>query len=148
MQLLTFTLNGIEFGIAVNDVVSIETRMNIVSVPESPANIRGIINLHGEIVPIYSLANRFGYGNQEIENVVVAGVGGMKVGLEVGRVKEILEVQDSNIINMPEIMNAAQNCFHNIASNQKELIVLLDVAKLVTTEEQKGIRKMIEDQSK
>ena len=32
MQLLTFLLNGVKFGIPVNDVESIETRMNVVNI--------------------------------------------------------------------------------------------------------------------
>ena len=35
MQLLTFLLNGVKFGIPVNDVESIETRMNVVNIPNS-----------------------------------------------------------------------------------------------------------------
>lgn len=145
MQLLTFTMKEVTFGIPVSNVESIETKMNVVGIPNSPPNIRGIINLHGDIVPIYNLASKFGYEEQKIENVVVAGVNGMKIGLEVGRVKEILEVDDVHIIPMPEIMNATQNCFNDVASNNKELIVLLDTEQLFPAEEQQGLKKIIED---
>lgn len=144
MQLLTFSLNGITFGIPVSHVESIETRMAVVGVPNSPPNIRGIMNLHGDIVPVYSLASRFEYPEQAIENVVVTGINGMKMGLEVVSVKEIVEVDDMHIIPMPEIMNATQHCFNDVASLNKELIVLLDVGHLVSTDEQQGIQRMVE----
>ena len=51
MQLLTFTLTGMDYGISLENVESIESKMNVVVVPTSPANIRGIIRLHGEILP-------------------------------------------------------------------------------------------------
>ena len=63
MQLLTFTLTGMDYGISLENVESIESKMNVVVVPTSPANIRGIIRLHGEILPVFSLASRFGLGN-------------------------------------------------------------------------------------
>ena len=47
MQLLTFLLNGVKFGIPVNDVESIETRMNVVNIPNSLPQVHGIMNLHG-----------------------------------------------------------------------------------------------------
>lgn len=146
MQLLTFLMNGICFGIPVNDVESIETRMNVFGVPEAPSNIKGVIKLHGAIVPIYSLASRFGYPDGNVQNVIVAGVNGMKVGLEVESVREIIEVPDREIEHMPEIMNATQNCFNDIASKDKELITILSVQNLISSEEQQSIRKLIDDQ--
>ena len=147
MQLLTFTLNGVDFGIPVKTVEAIETQRNIIPVPNSPAHVQGIMNLHGEIIAVYSLASRFGYGNLPVGNIVVAGIGGMKVGLEVEQVKSILDVEDRNVIPMPEIMNATQNCFNDVASSQKELIVLFDVGKLLSQEEYQGISKMVDDNS-
>ena len=43
MQLLTFLLNGVKFGIPVNDVESIETRMNVVNIPNSLPQVHGIM---------------------------------------------------------------------------------------------------------
>ena len=117
MQLLTFTLTGMDYGISLENVESIESKMNVVVVPTSPANIRGIIRLHGEILPVFSLASRFGLGNIAVDNLVVVNVGGMKLALEV----------------------------NDVASCQKELIVMLDVKSLVSQEEQAAIRKMISD---
>jgi len=68
MQLLTFMLNNVRFGIPVDDVESIETRMSVVGVPNAPAHIEGIVNLHGDIVPICNLAEYFGYPKQDIKN--------------------------------------------------------------------------------
>lgn len=148
MQLLTFTLNSIDFGIPVKTVEAIETQRNVIPVPNSPAHVQGIMNLHGEIIAVYSLASRFGYGNLPVGNIVVAGINGMKIGLEVEQVKSILEVEDKNVIPMPEIMNATQNCFNDVASSQQELIVLFDVGKLLSQEEYQGISKMVDDNSK
>ena len=52
MQLLTFLLNGVKFGIPVNDVESIETRMNVVNIPNSLPQVHGIMNLHGEVIAV------------------------------------------------------------------------------------------------
>lgn len=145
MQLLTFSLNGMDYGIPIQDVESIESRMKVTIVPTSPAHIRGIIRLHGVIVPVYSLASRFGFGELPVENLVVSSVGGMKIALEVEKVREIVNVENKRVLPMPTIMNAEANCFNDVASCQKELIVMLDVKSLVTLEEQKAIRRLITD---
>ncbi len=147
MQLLTFMLNDIRFGIPVSDVESIETPMRVVGVPEAPAHIRGIMNLHGEVIPVYSLADRFGYGERKIQNIIVARMEGMKIGLEVERVDEILEVQDRYVTPMPTIMNASQHCFNDVVSYHKELIVMFDVSHLIPEAEREKIQKLLKDRA-
>lgn len=145
MQLLTFSLHGVDYGIPLQDVESIENIMNVVNVPTAPAHIKGIIRLHGEIIPVFSLASRFYFGQLPIQNIIVVNVGGMKLALEVEKVKEIVDVENSHVLPMPAIMNGAQNCFNDVASCQKELIVMLDVKSLISLEEQQQIRRMIDD---
>ena len=136
MQLLTFMLNNVRFGIPVDDVESIETRMSVVGVPNAPAHIEGIVNLHGDIVPICNLADYFGYPKQDIKNVIVASMNGMKIGLEVESVREIIDVNEKQVIPMPTIMNANQSCFNDVASYDKQLIVMFEVSKLMPQSEQ------------
>ncbi len=138
MQLLTFLLNGVKFGIPVNDVESIETRMNVVNIPNSLPQVHGIMNLHGEVIAVYSLAEQFHYPEQEINNIIVASMNGTKIGLEVGNVDEIIDVPDEKVISMPVIMKAVENCFDEVASYAKELIVLIEVSKLMPEPEQAG----------
>ena len=117
MQILTFILNNIEFGIPVSDVSSIETTMNITPVPAAPAHVKGIVWLHERLIPIYSLVSKFGYPEQKIQNTVVIEADGVNLGLEVGVVKEILELPDKQIIPMPVIMKGTQNFFNDVASS-------------------------------
>lgn len=148
MQLLTFELNGICFGIPLVDVESIETKSRVVEVPDSPPHVRGIMKLHGEIIPIYSLTDRFGYQEQKISNIIVANANGIKIGLEVQDVNEIIEVDNTSVTPMPELMNARQNCFNEVAYRGKELIVVLSTSNLISLAEQQEIKKMLEDRSK
>ena len=145
MQFLTFTLNGIDYGIPLKDVESIEINKDVMKVPTAPSHIIGIIRLHGEIVPVFSMSSRFGVAEGRIESLVVANVDGMKIGLEVEKVKEIVEVENRQVLPMPSLMNGVKNCFSDVASRQKQLFVLLDVASLVSMEEEQEIRQLISD---
>lgn len=145
MQLVTFSLNDTDYGIALKDVESIDNRKQVVNVPTAPRYIRGIIRLHGEIVPVFRLAARFGVEEGQIENLIVVNVDGMKVGLEVGRVKEIVDVENDGMLPMPVLVNSERNCFHDVASCKKELIVVLDVGSLISMEEQRQLRRIIDE---
>ena len=122
-------------------------RMNVVNIPNSLPQVHGIMNLHGEVIAVYSLAEQFHYPEQEINNIIVASMNGTKIGLEVGNVDEIIDVPDEKVISMPVIMKAVENCFDEVASYAKELIVLIEVSKLMPEAEQQAIQKLVEQQS-
>lgn len=147
MQLLTFLLNGVKFGIPVKDVESIETRMDVVDIPNSLPQVHGIMNLHGEVIAVYSLADQFNYPEQQINNIIVASMNGFKVGLEVGSVEEIIDVPDEEVVDMPVMINATETCFEEVASYNKKLIVLLEVSGLMPKEEQEAIQKFAAQQA-
>ena len=85
------------------------------------------------------------YPKQDIKNVIVASMNGMKIGLEVESVREIIDVNEKQVIPMPTIMNANQSCFNDVASYDKQLIVMFEVSKLMPQSEQQGIKQLIDD---
>ena len=145
MQLLTIRLNEVKFGIPIESVQSIEERIQVVSIPRSLPYIKGIMNLHGDIVPVYSLAEKFGYPQQEISNIVVTNVNNTLIGFEVNRVEEILEVSDKDVVPMPNLIGNQENFIPEVAHHNKQLIVLLNVNEVVAAEEQQNIKAMLEE---
>lgn len=147
MQLLTFMLGEVKYGIDIKYVQSIEQRIQTVSVPNTLPYVKGIMNLHGDIIAVYSLPIKFGYGQQQqIENIVVIDLEGLKIGFEVCKVQEILTVSDEHVFSMPDIIKSSQECFNKVADNQKNLIVTLDVSRLLSDEEHKTIEEMLANQ--
>ena len=63
---------------------------------------------------------------------------GMKIGLEVESVREIIDVNEKQVIPMPTIMNANQSCFNDVASYDKQLIVMFEVSKLMHSPSSRG----------
>ncbi|MDD6170185.1 MAG: chemotaxis protein CheW [Lachnospiraceae bacterium] len=145
MQLLTIRLNDVKFGIPIESVQSIEERIQTVSIPRSLPYIKGIMNLHGDIVPVYSLAEKFGYPQQEISNIVATNVNNTLIGFEVNRVEEILEVSDKDVVPMPNLIGNQENFMPEVAHHNKQLIVLLNVNEVVAAEEQQNIKAMLEE---
>ena len=145
MQLLTIRLNDVKFGIPIESVQSIEERIQVVSIPRSLPYIKGIMNLHGDIVPVYSLAEKFGYPQQEISNIVVTNVNNTLIGFEVNRVEEILEVSDKDVVPMPNLIGNQENFMPEVAHHNKQLIVLFNVNEVVAAEEQQNIKAMLEE---
>ncbi|CAN5736669.1 chemotaxis protein CheW [soil metagenome] len=60
MDLLVFDLGGARFGLDLTSVREVVRAVFITPLPDAPAVIEGIIDVRGEIVPVYDLRRRFG----------------------------------------------------------------------------------------
>lgn len=147
MQLLTFTVGGGDFGVPLKDIELVEGRSNeIVELPAASAHIRGLVTIRGDIVPVYSLASRFGYHAEELRYFVIVNVEGMKLGLEVDRVNSVIEPEEAEVLSVPLFLGGRGSCLKNIiSSKQRRLIVLIDVNELMPQNERAEIDQLIAD---
>ena len=59
-QLIGFFVGAEEYGLEILRVKEIIRVREITRLPRSPGFVKGIINLRGDVIPILSLAERFG----------------------------------------------------------------------------------------
>ena len=57
---LTFLTGGEGYGLPVLKVREIMKVMEITSIPQVPAYVRGVINLRGKVIPVIDLRLKFG----------------------------------------------------------------------------------------
>src|SRR5215471_1055834 len=62
---LTFQVASEEFGIRVLKVREIMGLQEITAVPQTPAHVKGVINLRGKVVPVIDLRLKFGVATSE-----------------------------------------------------------------------------------
>lgn len=101
---LTFTLDRELFALPVSKVLEILEISPIVKVPLSPAYMRGVINLRGNILPVIDARNKFGMPDAPFtihSCIVVVGIGTGKdpllVGVLVDSVKEVIGIPETAI---------------------------------------------------
>lgn len=144
MQLLTFALGGIKFGVRIEFVKSIDVAMKVTQIPHSFSYIKGITNFHNTVIPIYSLARKMNYPESTMQNVIIAEVDGIQMGFEVEEVREIMDVPGEQVIPMPNLISHDQIYLTDVAHKKEELVVLLDLKKIIE-QESENIKKILED---
>jgi purine-binding chemotaxis protein CheW len=142
VQLVIFDLSGEEFGLDISQVREIIRMQDITPVPKAPQFIEGVINLRGQIIAVMDLAKRFGLdrtNRTEKTRIVVADVGGNTVGLIVDEVPEVLRISESNIDQTPSMIETQIHAdfIRGVGKMEKRLIILLNVNKILTSEEAK-----------
>lgn len=145
-----FKLNGEIYGIDITLVNGIEKEQHIVSVPNAPEYIKGIINLRGTIVPVYNLARKFNVLDisPTDSQLIITKIGEMLLAVEVEGVEEISDIPVSAISEVPKIIRGAKTSYiKEIAKVEKELLIILDVDSLLTEEEQKDVEEFVNQQN-
>lgn len=109
-KFLTFKLGAESYGINVLSVREIISLPAITVVPQMPADVRGVINLRGKIIPVLDLRRRFGFpdGKITVQTCVIvvqvsyeSGRSGQQ-GLLVDGVEEVLQINDSEMEDTPD----------------------------------------------
>ncbi|MGB9640228.1 MAG: chemotaxis protein CheW [Anaerolineales bacterium] len=146
-QLVVFELANEHYGVDISAVESIIKMQQITTVPQAPAFVEGITNLRGSILPVMDLRKRFGLKEIGKDNsqstrqhdesrIVVVSMEGMKVGMIVDAVSEVLRVPSDAIEPPPPMVTSINSAFiTGIAKVGEKLIILLDLARILTVSE-------------
>jgi len=143
MQLVGFKTGNEYFGVPIGKVKEIVRVPEITAVPDTPEFLNGVINLRGRIIPVIELNKRLcvaGTGRKKSNRVLVLELDGSVVGLLVESSSEILKVPEELIEPPPGIISSlGAEYVTGVGKLKDKLIVLLDVAKLLSPEEMKKI---------
>ncbi len=140
---LTFQLAKEEFGIRVLKVREIMGLQEITAVPQTPAHIKGVINLRGKVVPVIDLRLKFGIPAAEYTQrtcIIVTQVQGessaVLMGIVVDGVSEVLNLTGAEIEDTPEFgEQIAGNYLLGMAKVKGKVKILLDIDKVLSTQE-------------
>lgn len=133
IQLVTFFLNGEEYGIDVMRVREISNMSEITKTANSPHYIRGIINLRGSIVPIISLRSRFGFPDEVDESmscIAVMDFKGELTGFVIDEISDVVRIRNSDI-QPPPRDTASQPWIEGVLDINQKLVVFLNLEHLV-----------------
>lgn len=139
-----------EFGIDITKIVEILKKQKVFQLPNLPDFLSGVINLRGEIIPIVDLRKRFGIEDIKGKGrIVVIRFGKEKIGLYVDDIKEIVNLDPSEISAPPSIFKGLKTEYMTgIGQKDERIIVILNLDRILTTEEQIRIEEMIEKEIK
>lgn len=134
---LTFHLHNEDYGIAINHVTEIIGIQKITVVPDMPAEVKGVINLRGRVIPVMDVRLRFGLPRCDYDErtcVIVVEVNDNTTGLVVDRVNEVVEIAAEQI-EPPPCGKKEQSYIQGMGKVEAEVKILLDIESLIDVAE-------------
>ena len=135
-QFLSFQLGAEEYGIDILRVQEIRAYEKATRIPNTPAFIKGVINLRGIIVPVVDLRMKFGLETAEYNEVtvlIVLNLGERTIGVVVDKVSDVLALGAGDIRPAPEFTSSVDNAFvRGLATLDQRMLIIADIERLMT----------------
>lgn len=149
-QFLTFELAGEAYGVEILKVQEIRGWEPVRAIPNTPDYIKGALNLRGAIVPIIDLRERFGMEKTEYSPITVVIVlcvensqGENVMGIVADAVSDVLDINLDHIKDSPKLGSKIDTRYmRGMFVGKEQMVMLLDVDKLLDSEEFEGISNL------
>jgi purine-binding chemotaxis protein CheW len=148
---LTFQLANEEFGIRVLKVREIMGLQEITAVPQTPAHVKGVINLRGKVIPVIDLRLKFSLPAAEYTQrtcIIVTQVQGeagvLLMGIVVDGVSEVLNLSSGEIEDTPDFgEDVAGDYLLGMAKVKGKVKILLDIDRVLSMQEIHSLSSII-----
>jgi purine-binding chemotaxis protein CheW len=139
IQWVTFRLADEIYGINVMQVQEVLRVSEIAPVPGAPHYVLGIINLRGNVVTVIDTRIRLGLATTDVTDstriVIIEGARHV-VGILVDCVAEVVDLPMSQVESAPNVgSDESSKYIQGVASRDGELLILVDLNKMLTDEE-------------
>jgi purine-binding chemotaxis protein CheW len=137
---LTFRMGTESYGLAVLKVREIIRPPAIITVPRMPSEVRGVVNLRGQVIPIIDLPSKFGLGSHTptdttciiVVNVIHADHGEKRIGIIVDAVEEVLTIPGAEIEPPPDFgCTVSTHYIAGMAKFKGSVKTLLDIDRVI-----------------
>jgi purine-binding chemotaxis protein CheW len=141
-QVLTFVIGEATYGIDIPCVQEIRGWSPVTPLPQSPADVLGVLNLRGAIVPVLDLRLKFGSANVQYTPVtviivvsVMSAKGRREFGMVVDGVSDVIDIAAQDVKHAPDLGGSTSGAYiRGLLPVAGRMVVLLDIERLLGAE--------------
>jgi len=142
-QYLTFHLAGEEYAVGILQVREIITYGTLTKVPHTPASIRGVINLRGNVVPVVDLGLKFGLTASPVTDrtcivIVEAHINESRtiIGVIADSVSQVISLSDNEILIAPAFGTRVRIDFlRGLGKSGDKFVLILDIDQVLSADD-------------
>jgi purine-binding chemotaxis protein CheW len=146
-EFLTFTLGAEEYGMDILKVQEIRGYDSVTAIANTPAFIKGVINLRGIIVPIVDLRIKFNLGKVDYDQftvVIILNLGTRVVGVVVDSVSDVLTLTHEQIKAAPSLSTSLDTRYiMGLGTVDQRMLILVDIEKLMSSKDMELMEEVV-----
>jgi purine-binding chemotaxis protein CheW len=137
-QLATFTIGELLVGIDIQSIQEINRQVETTPVPHSPAAVRGVVNLRGDVVTVMDLRVILDLEPIQVSSstrTIIVRHNNERTGLLVDAVADVVTIDGSDILPCPANVNGiAGRFFRGVVQLELGLLVVLCIHQVLGVE--------------
>ncbi len=135
-EIILFTIGEVVCGLDIKKIREIKRYLNITQIHGAPTEVRGVINLRGEIVTVLDIRKRFGYSKLKSngkERVIFVPFKEETIGILVDFVDDVIGYNPEELLPVPPNMdNKTAHFFSAVLQQDNSIISLINLDELLT----------------
>ncbi len=136
LQLATFYVSDMCLALEIGLIQEIIRDIKVTRVPHAPPQVRGVINLRGEVTTVIDLRQALGLAPLDATSntqTLIVRSQGESIGLIVDRVGDICAVDAASIVPPPPNVDSVDGrFFQGVCQRKTEIIVVLDLEEALS----------------
>ena len=135
LECVAFSVSGQLYCLDIMNIREIRRWAKVTTLPHADSHVLGVMNLRGNVVPVYDLSAHFGLGKTGTNPrnvVIIADISGQTFGLLVESVSEIMAVSRSDVQDTPAGAKGTQGILiEGLISVGDDMAQLVDLKHLL-----------------
>jgi purine-binding chemotaxis protein CheW len=134
-----FTLGERRLGLSLCSVERVLRAVAVTPLPNAPTVVRGVIDVHGEIIPVVDLHVRFGLPARDIaldDHLLIARTRMRKVALLVEQIAGVVELDAGDIVATESVAPGTEH-FRAVARLPDGIVLIQDLDAFLSLDEER-----------
>jgi purine-binding chemotaxis protein CheW len=139
LNIISFSMGPRECAFEVSDAVEVLRPRQITEVPRTPAYIKGILSVRGEMVTVIDLRARLGMepaGASPLSRILIVTVDDLKAGFLVDRLGGVKAVRAASMSAPVADLGVPTRFMKGVVQSSGNSVLLLDAGALIEPDEQ------------
>ena len=145
-KLVTFSLDDRKFALYVSTVQMIIRVVEVTALPQAPEIVVGIINMQGQVIPVFDIRMRFHLPAREVQlndQLIIASTTKRTVALLVDSVDDVIEIPEEKIIAAEQILPELEYV-EGVVKTEGGMVLIHDLERFLSLPEEKALDEALE----
>jgi purine-binding chemotaxis protein CheW len=145
-RLVVFLLDEQRYALPLSCVTRIVCAAEVTLIPNAPAIVFGAINLHGSVIPVLDVRQRFQLPRREIgvtDQFLIAQTLGRSVALVVDEAQGLIEREASDVVDL-NLITPGLDQFQGVVKLDDGLVLIHDLEKFLSLDEARALDTAME----
>ena len=137
-QYLVFTIDEQRYAIALSSVGKVIRAVELISLPEAPEFLLGLMNMQGKIIPVINIRKRFHLPPYKIrlnDRIIICQASGQTIAFMVDTVLGVVEFPQEQIDKARQIFPEMEHYIEGIGKLDDTTVLIYDLEKLFSPQD-------------